>query len=136
MPGLHRHPIALLVALMLAGAAPVHATPDSLAATTEEQTRALQQSLREAAQQGAQGDTLGALIGFERLLAEPGLAKLPADDRTEAYVVAGWIALQLSQPPRAATWPARGNWRRKNRARCICSACSNPSRGTTSKARV
>ena len=106
MPGLHRHPIALLVALMLAGAAPVHATPDSLAATTEEQTRALQQSLREAAQQGAQGDTLGALIGFERLLAEPGLAKLPADDRTEAYVVAGWIALQLSQPAAARSYLA------------------------------
>lgn len=101
MPRLQPHRIALLIALVLAGAAPVHATVDTRAANVDTSTQVLQEALVEAARQGAQGDTLGALIAFERLLADPGVAGLPASDRVEAYVVAGWIALQSRQPAAA-----------------------------------
>lgn len=102
MPRLQRHRIALLIALVLAGSAAAHATVDTRAvARGTEKTQALQSALHEAAQQGAQGDTLGALIAFERLLADPGVAALPEADRIESYVVAGWIALQSRQPAAA-----------------------------------
>lgn len=101
MPRLQAHRIAVLIALLLAGTAPVHATLDTRTASADTSTQALREALVEAARQGAQGDTLGALITFERLLADPGVAGLPASDRIEAYVVAGWIALQSRQPTAA-----------------------------------
>lgn len=97
MPHLRPHRIALLIALAQAVAAPVQASADTRAPANSAHVQALQDALDEAAQQGEQGDTLGALITFERLLADPGLADIPDADRVNAYVVAGWVALQARQ---------------------------------------
>lgn len=98
MPRVQLHRFALLIALALAASTPVHATVDTRSASADASTQALREALVEAARQGAQGDTLGALIAFERLLSDPGMPRLPDTDRIEAYVVAGWIALQSHQP--------------------------------------
>ena len=103
MPRVQLHRFALLIALALAGSPPVHATVDTRSASLDAPTQALRDALIEAARQGAQGDTLGALIAFDRLLADPGMPRLPDTDRLEAYVVAGWIALQSRQPQVART---------------------------------
>lgn len=103
LPG-HRIALLIALALALAGAAPVQATVDTRAPAGNPQVQALHDALDEAIQQGDEGDTLGALIAFERLLAEPALVGIPDTDRIEAYVMAGWMALESRQYPTARTY--------------------------------
>ena len=101
MPRLPPHRIALLIALVLAATAPAQATIDTRAAVAAPAPDALQEALATASAQAGKGDTLGASIAVERLIADPGFAALPLAARTQAYTLAGWTALQTRQPDSA-----------------------------------
>lgn len=119
MPGPYRYSIALAIALALTATASTPVTANSQATAAGPQAQALQEALAQASRQGEQGDTLGALIAFERLLADPALPQLPEADRTEAYVVAGWIALQSRQPLAARSYLAHARALAPDEARAL-----------------
>lgn len=104
MRRLQRHRSALVLALAIAGSSPVHARVDTGDGTTAPQAQVLRDAVADAADQAAQGDTLGALIAFERLLASPALLTLSQADRLEAYSEAAWTALQTGQTGLARTY--------------------------------
>jgi len=104
MRRLQRHRSALVLALAIAGSSPVHARVDTGDGTTAPQAQVLRDAVADAAGQAAQGDTLGALIAFERLLASPALPTLSQADRLEAYSQAAWTALQTGQTGLARTY--------------------------------
>ncbi len=104
MQRLQRHRIAIVLALAIAGISAAHARADTGDGTAAPSALALRDAVADAARQAAQGDTLGALIAFERLLASPALHTLSKADRLEAYTQAAWTALQTGQTGAARTY--------------------------------
>lgn len=104
MQRLQRHRIAMVLALAIAGISAAHARADTGDGTAAPSALALRDAVADAARQAAQGDTLGALIAFERLLASPALHTLSKADRLEAYTQAAWTALQTGQTGPARTY--------------------------------
>lgn len=90
--------LALLLSLC---AAPLAATAATAATASVDATapmseagRAFQAEVGQAVQQGQRGDSLGASIMFERLLADPRLAALGADDRSDVWAAAAMVAAE------------------------------------------
>lgn len=98
------HTAVLLFVLGLAGSVPAHANTAAQVAREETASQALLTALQTAAEQAQQGDTLGALFAFERLLLDPGFSALPPEARTDAHVQASWTALKVNHADSARRW--------------------------------
>jgi len=92
---MHRphHRLALSLLLAISGAPALGATP--VAAPSED---ALAQRLTDTIALSEQGDSVGALIGFERVFNDPDVATLGAVQRLEGLVSAGRTAFNARQP--------------------------------------
>ena len=88
--------IALSLLLAMSGMPALAAT--SVAAPSED---ALPQRLTDTIALSEQGDSVGALIGFERVFNDPDLASLDAEQRLEGLVSAGRTAFNARQPQEA-----------------------------------
>lgn len=93
---LRRHALALLLALAASSAASAAISVASDTPLNADAQR-LVDSVAEAIMQSDRGDTLGAMIVFERVLADPALSQVPADARQDAWVAAGMTALKSGQ---------------------------------------
>jgi tetratricopeptide (TPR) repeat protein len=93
---LRRHALALLLALATSttASAAIQVAP---AAPLSADAQRLVDSVAEAIVQSDRGDALGAMIVFERVLADPALSQVPADARQDAWVAAGMTALKSGQ---------------------------------------
>ncbi|WP_448132932.1 hypothetical protein [Stenotrophomonas rhizophila] len=95
---MHRphHRLALSLLLAMSGMPALAAT--AAAAPSED---ALAQRLTDTIALSEQGDSVGALIGFERVFNDPDLASLDAAQRLEGLVSAGRTAFNARQPQEA-----------------------------------
>lgn len=91
----HRLALCLLLALP---AAPALAAPRAPAPTATAADTALAQALGDTLALAEQGDSVGALIGFERVFGDPGVATLDDSLRLEGLVSAGRTAFNSRQP--------------------------------------
>ncbi|WP_315387518.1 tetratricopeptide repeat protein [uncultured Stenotrophomonas sp.] len=87
--------LALMLSLCVAPlAATAAAASVDATAPLPEGDRAFYMEVGEAAQQAERGDTLGAAIVFERLLADPRLATLPVEGRSHVWASAAMVAAE------------------------------------------
>lgn len=86
--------LALLLSLCAAPLATTAAASVDATATVSAPERAFQAEVGEAVQQAQRGDSLGASIMFERLLADPRLATLGTDARSDVWAAAAMVAAE------------------------------------------
>jgi hypothetical protein len=96
MPGLrHRLAVPLLLALF---ATPSLAASIDAAAPARQAVQPLEQTLADTIELAESGDSVGALLGFERVFADPGFAQLPEPSRLDGWIIAGRVAFNARQP--------------------------------------
>lgn len=96
MPGLrYRLAVPLLLALF---ATPALAISIDAAAPAKQAAAPLAQTLADTIALAENGDSVGALLGFERVFADPGFAQLPASLRLDGWITAGRVAFNARQP--------------------------------------
>lgn len=86
--------LALLLSLCAVPLANAAATSADATAAVSTPDRAFQAEVGEAVQQAQRGDSLGASIMFERLLADPRLDALGVDARSDAWAAAAMVAAE------------------------------------------
>lgn len=88
--------IALLLSLfalpMADAHAAAHGTVDAAAGTAPAADAGFQAEVAAAGEQSDRGDSLGASLAFERLLADPRLAQLDAEQRSDVWLAAARVA--------------------------------------------
>lgn len=86
--------LALMLSLAVAPLAATAAASVDATAPVPEGDRAFYMEVGEAIQQAERGDTLGASIVFERLLADPRLATLAVEGRSHVWASAAMVAAE------------------------------------------
>lgn len=91
--------LALMLSLAVAPLAATAAASVDATATLSDGDRAYYMEVGEAVQQAERGDSLGAAIVFERLLADPRLATLEVEGRSHVWASAAMVAAEQKDFP-------------------------------------
>ncbi len=90
----HRLAIPLLLALF---ATPALAASIDAATPANQTAQPLAQTLADTITLAENGDSVGALLGFERVFADPGFTQLPESLRQDGWITAGRVAFNARQ---------------------------------------